>query len=72
MPPWDSGTNSRCMPAAAITTPSYSPSATLRSLVSRLPRIGRTWSPGLTFSSWIFRRSEDVPMMALPGRLANA
>ena len=57
---------SRFSPAAASTMPSYWPSSSLRSRVSRLPRSGCTSRSGRTALSCTTRRRLDVPTFA-PG-----
>ena len=58
---WPSSRPSRRSPAAASTSASTSPAASLRRRVSTLPRSSTTSRPGSWASSWARRRSDDVP-----------
>ena len=58
-------------PAAANTTASTWPSASLRSRVSTLPRMSQTSRSGLAPSTWALRRRLLVPTLAPAGSSAN-
>ena len=58
---------SRASPARARITASTSPSCTLRSRVSTLPRIATTSRPSPSACSWAARRGEPVPTLEPTG-----
>ena len=61
----------RVTPAAASNAASYSPSSTLRTLVSTFPRIGLTKRSGRRASNWPWRRRLLVPTTAPRGSVAS-
>ena len=61
----------RRSPAQASSVASATPSSSLRSRVSTLPRIGTTLRSGRTCSTWACRRSEEVATVAPFGRSAS-
>src|SRR5437867_828411 len=61
----------RAIPAAARTTPSSSPSSTMRSLRSTFPRISTNRSSGRRATSCALRRRLEVPTIASPRRVGS-
>ena len=61
----------RVRPASASTIASYSPSSTLRSRVSTLPRMPRTCRSGRRRRSWATRRGDPLPTTAPCGSASS-